>query len=267
MKKAAVLGFPVEHSLSPKLHMRWLKECGIPGSYEAIAVAPDALEEKFKQLVNEGYAGWNVTVPHKEAALKLMDELDETATKISAVNTVVVRGGKLHGSNTDAYGFAANLQEKLGRVPTGKTVVLGAGGAARAILYALAKAGVSGVALVNRSREKADALAANYAGMSLHGWENIESAMQDADMMVNTTSLGLTEPMPSLPWHVMQKDAVVADIVYKPLMTPFLQEAQSAGKTTVTGIGMLIHQAVPGFQAWFGATPTLSKELETWLSQ
>lgn len=256
---AGVMGWPVSHSLSPKLHDRWLAECGIDGAYIPLPVAPDDLELVFRALPRLGFRGWNLTVPHKEAALSLVDEADETARAIGAVNTVIVREDfSLFGTNTDAKGFLANLAPHSPDYT--RCVVIGAGGAARAVAYALRSSGAKETIIVNRTLEKAQAL-----GRAVP-WEQRAQALEGATLLVNTTTQGMRghEPL-DLPLHALPKAALVTDIVYAPLMTPLLEAARARGNPVATGIGMLVHQAAPGFAAWFGRQPNITQELASWL--
>ena len=255
---AGVLGWPVSHSLSPKLHHHWLKTLGIDGEYKALAVEPKDLQTTLKALPDMGWQGCNLTIPHKEAALPFLDELDDTARAIGAVNTVIVRGGKLIGSNTDAYGFAENI--RAGLTGTHKAVVLGAGGAAKAVCYALHQLGFQHIVIANRTREKAEALAASFQNVQVGAWDN--NLLADADLLVNATSLGMTgkEPL-EMDLSRLPVGALVTDIVYAPLITPLLAAAKARGNPIVDGLGMLLHQAVPGFAAWFGVRPQVTAQL------
>lgn len=263
--RAGVVGWPVAHSLSPKLHGHWLKEFGIEGAYNAYEVAPDDLPSFIRKLASqEGMRGCNLTIPHKEAALPLLGSLDEVATRIGAVNTIIIENGQLHGTNTDAYGFAENVRTQL--TVTDKAVVLGAGGAARAVCVALEMLGFSQVVIANRTRTRAQALADEFGAMfSVCEWEEKDSALAGANLLVNTTSLGLKgqEPL-AINLSALPRTSLVTDIVYKPLMTPLLELAHERGHPVVDGLGMLIHQAVPGFEAWFGQRPEVNAaQLET----
>jgi shikimate dehydrogenase len=262
--RAFVIGHPVAHSRSPAIHGFWLRRHGIEGSYERIDVAPEELAGFLAGLPDGPLIGGNITIPHKEAALAAGVEADETARTIGAVNTVWIEEGRVHGTNTDAYGFAASLDQDApawrgSRIAT----VLGAGGAARAVLHALAAAGIGDIRIVNRNLERARKLAdALGAGISVHGWENVDEALSASDLLVNTTSLGMGgTAMPELDLGRMSESAVVTDIVYVPLETPLLARAREAGLATVDGLGMLLHQAVPGFERWFGVRPTVDAEL------
>lgn len=257
MLKAGVIGWPLSHSLSPRLHMHWLKKYGIEGEYVAMPVAPEGLAEALSALRQRKFRGCNLTVPHKEKAVALMDSLDAAAKAIGAVNTIVVMSdGTLAGSNTDAYGFAENL--RLHSLPhKRKAVVLGAGGAARAICHALLAEGFAEIALANRTLRKAETLAAHFGpACRVAGWQKRDEALEGASLLVNATSLGMTgnEPL-DIDLSALPEDAVVCDIVYVPLETPLLAQAKRRGNPVVDGLGMLIHQAVPGFEAWFGVRP------------
>lgn len=277
MKKAAVLGFPIKHSLSPKLHGYWLNQYGIEGSYEAIEVAPDRLMETFARLKKEGYAGWNVTVPHKEHALLMVDEVDEIARAIGAVNTVVVKDDTLVGYNTDAFGFLQNLvTSRTDNLPVTqqfegkKGMVIGAGGASRAVIAALKSAGLSEILITNRTQEKAekliDAFVVDKTGFTVIPWDEKDQALENIDYLINTTSLGMEgQPPLEINLSALPKSAVVNDIVYKPLETELLKQAKTHGAQAVDGIGMLIWQAVPGFNAWFGKEPEVTSELKDYM--
>jgi shikimate dehydrogenase len=268
---AAVIGWPVQQSLSPVLHNFWLKEHGLKGTYVALPVDPKNFSRVVGALPLMGFAGANVTVPHKEAAFALCTELDEDARASGAVNTLIF-GNTLRGLNTDVRGFAASLTESLGAgaAKLGPAVVLGAGGAARAILLALARAGAPEIRLVNRTRQRAELLAASVgvpAPIRIAEWGEWRSAFAGAKLLVNATSLGMTgKPPLELTLDALPKDAAVADIVYNPLETELLKAARARGYRTMDGLGMLMHQAVPAFAAWFGVsprvTPALRAELE-----
>ncbi len=264
--KSAVIGWPVAHSLSPVLHGYWLKELGIDGTYEAIAVREEELGGFMTGLAAAGFAGLNVTVPHKRAVMAHLDSLTALARRIGAVNTVVVdETGRLHGDNTDAYGFLENLKQghpgfHAGRGPA---VVLGAGGAARAVAVALLDDGAPSVILVNRTRERAEELARDLGGgVSVADWRDRGQALEGAALLVNTTTLGMTgKPPLELSLEALPVDALVNDIVYAPLQTPLLEAAAARGNPVVDGLGMLLHQARPGFAAWFGVEPVVSDGL------
>jgi shikimate dehydrogenase len=266
MKRAGVMGWPVAQSRSPLLHGFWLEHYGIDGSYERLPVPPEALERELRALPQRGFAGCNITLPHKEQALALVDRLDATARRIGAVNTVVVAAdGALEGSNTDAFGFHANLSATLAgwSVTAGPAVVLGAGGAAHAVVAALLDHGAPEIRLVNRHRARAEALAAALGGpLVILDWRERAAALAGAALLVNTTSLGMEghEPL-DLALDALPKQAIVNDIVYVPLRTDLLAAAAARGNPVVDGLGMLLHQARPGFAAWFGVEPAVSPAL------
>ena len=263
---AGIFGWPVAHSRSPRLHGFWLDHYGIDGAYVPLAVAPEHFQQVLRTLPKLGFVGANVTLPHKEAALGVMDETDSLAQRIGAVNTVVVReDGSLFGSNTDAYGFVENLRQFLPdwTAESGPAVVIGAGGAARAIAFALVDCGASEVRIVNRTTARADALAIEL-GPAARVWPWIDRAgsLKDAGLLVNTTKLGMAGEAPlQLPLDILPKQAVVTDAVYVPLETELLASAAARGNRVVDGLGMLLHQARPGFSAWFGIEPEVTDEL------
>jgi shikimate dehydrogenase len=256
---AGVMGYPVSHSRSPLLHNFWLKRHGIDGAYVPLSVAPDDFTTALKGLQAAGFAGVNVTIPHKEAAFALCDTIDDSARRAGAVNTIVFSKTAAHGSNTDGYGFLANLAAHGVRAQ-GPALLLGAGGAARAIAAVLQEAGVK-VTLCNRTRARAEALALTLPGVSVIDWSRAGAALADHALLVNTTSLGMIGHA-ALDLDLSQAPAglAVADIVYTPLQTALLAAAQARGLATVPGLGMLLHQAVPGFAAWFGVTPDVDAE-------
>lgn len=265
--KACVLGSPVFQSLSPRLHGYWLERYRIPGRYDAIETKPDNLKSTLEKLRREGYAGCNLTMPLKEAALGLLDEVDLLAQKIGAVNTVVIRRDKsMLGLNTDAYGFIMHLKKTLPGRSFQKVLILGAGGAARAAITALQMEGVTNITVTNRTADKAQKLAQGFGCLTVP-WEQRADALEGINLLVNTTSLGMTgrEPL-TLDLEKLSKSAVVYDIVYSPLVTPLLEDAQQRGNKTVTGLGMLLHQARPAFKAWFGHDPDVTPELERFIA-
>jgi shikimate dehydrogenase len=272
MRRACVIGWPVEHSRSPLIHRYWLKHYGIDGAYEKEAVAPGAIESFLRGLGERGYAGANVTLPHKLAALKAADLADEAAYAIGAANTLWLdRAGKLNATNTDAYGFMTNLEAQAPgwNAGRGPVLVIGAGGAARAILYGLLQTGAGKILLANRTRDKAEALAAYFGSMSAAAnwievvdWGERNRAVAECGLLINTTSLGMSgQPPLELELDGLQEIAVVADIVYTPLVTLLLAAARNRGRLTVDGLGMLLHQAAPGFERWFGIRPEVTPEL------
>lgn len=262
--KAFVCGHPIAHSRSPLIHGHWLKTCAIPGSYEAIDVAPRDFADFLRGLEAQGFRGGNVTIPHKEAAFATVDSYDAAAEAIGAINTVWLEDGRLLATNTDWSGFAANLDAAAPRWAKGQVaVVLGAGGSSRAILHALLSKGYRDIRVVNRTRERAQELADRFgARVSAHDWGATEELLGDCDLLVNTTSLGMAGSAgPDLDLDRLAPGAIVTDIVYVPLTTPILAAAQSRGIETVDGLGMLLHQAVPGFARWFGWVPDVTPEL------
>ena len=254
---AGVMGWPVAHSRSPRIHGYWLEEKGIDGAYLPLAVRPEALGAALAALPALGFRGCNLTAPHKEAALAHMASLSETARRIGAVNTVTVgEDGALHGDNTDGFGFIGHLrQDAPSWEPALPVAMLGAGGAARAVVDALSAQGVTEIRAANRSPERVAALAAT-AGDTVRPvpWEDREAALEDCGLLVNTTTLGqVGKPALDLDLGRLPPEAVVYDLVYAPLETDLLKAARARGLVGVDGLGMLIHQARPGFAAWFGA--------------
>ncbi len=261
---AGVMGWPVSHSRSPRLHGFWLKQLGVDGAYLPLPVAPENLSAALDALSKMGFSGCNLTVPHKEAALSLVHKVDPLAARIGAINTVVVQDdGTLLGRNTDAFGFFENLRHGApGWTPAaGPAVVIGAGGAARAVMAALVDAGLSEIRLMNRGRDRAERLAAELGG-DVIDWDHRAEALDGAALVVNTTTLGMTgQPPLELNLAALPTSAVVNDIVYAPLETDLLARARARGNPVVDGLGMLLWQAVPGFEAWFGIRPEVSAEL------
>ncbi|WP_225770353.1 shikimate dehydrogenase [Inquilinus sp. Marseille-Q2685] len=270
---AGVIGWPIGHSRSPQLHGHWLARYAIDGAYVPMAVPPERLEAALRGLAALGFRGCNVTVPHKEAAMALVDELDPPARRIAAVNTIVVReDGSLFGTNTDGFGFLANLQAGAPgwSAGSGPAVVVGAGGAARAVIVALADAGAPEIRLANRTRARAEKLAAELGAAELGGpitvvdWADRAAALDGAALLVNTTTEGMVgRPALDMPLDALPADALVNDIVYAPLETPLLAVARARGNPVVDGLGMLLHQARPGFEAWFGVAPTVDAALRS----
>ena len=265
-KVAGVCGWPVAHSLSPRLHAYWLRHYGIDGAYVPFAVRPEDLARALAALPALGIAGVNLTVPHKERALACVDRRSPAAESIGAVNTIVVDpSGHLIGDNTDAFGFYHNLTASVPwwRVDRLPSVVIGAGGAARAVAHALVTAGAPAVRLINRTRARAERLAAALGPrVEALAWDDAPRALVDAGLLVNATSLGM-KGQPPLDFDVapLPQTAVVSDLVYAPLITPLLARAEERGHPVVDGLGMLLHQARPGFAAWFGVEPEVTDEL------
>jgi shikimate dehydrogenase len=268
---AGVLAWPVAHSRSPRLHGFWLAAHGIDGAYVPLAVRPEDLAQAVAALPLLGFRGANVTVPHKEAALAACAEVSDEARRIGAVNTLVVGDdGRLEGRNTDGFGFLENL--KAGApgwsAASGPAVLLGAGGAARAIAVALLDAGAPEIRIVNRSRDRARKLGSDLGDRRLvmDDWTRRGAALADAALLVNTTSLGMKgQPALDLDLARLPTAALVNDIVYVPLETPLLAAARARGNPVVDGLGMLLHQARPGFQAWFGVMPEVSPALRAYV--
>lgn len=264
-KLAGVMGWPIAHSRSPRIHGYWLDEYGIDGAYVPLAIRPEDLAEAFLALPKVGFRGWNITLPHKEAALRLVQCLTPAAERIGAVNTVTVQpDGTLSGDNTDAFGFLAHLEQSAPEWQRQQpAVVLGAGGAARAVCFALLDAGVPEIRLINRTLARAENLAAaNGDAVSAVPWAKRDDAMSGAGLLVNTTSLGMHgQPPLDVRLDALSADAVVNDIVYVPLETPLLAQAKARGLRAVDGLGMLLHQARPGFERWFGRRPEVTPAL------
>jgi shikimate dehydrogenase len=264
MKRSCVMGWPVSHSLSPVIHGFWLKEHGLDGEYVKAAVEPQDFENFLRNLAAHGFCGGNVTVPYKIEAHRLCELRDDAAQAMGAVNTVWLEEGKLAGSNTDAYGFAANLdRESPGWDHGNSALLIGAGGAARAIIWALAQRGFKNIRIVNRTKARAAELASLYPQARAFGFESIGEALEGASFVVNTSTLGMTG---APPLHIdlsgVCMNAAVCDIVYHPLKTALLQQARNKGLAAVDGLGMLLHQAVPGFEKWFGIRPEVTPALK-----
>jgi shikimate dehydrogenase len=264
MKRACVIGWPVSHSLSPVIHGYWLEEHGLEGEYVKAAVEPKDFEGFLTSLAARGFCGANITVPHKIEAYRLCELRDGAAEAIGAVNTVWLDAGRLAGSNTDAYGFTANLDsespgwDRCG----GPAVVVGAGGAARAIVWALIQRGFEDVRIVNRTGRRAAELAASFPPARAFGFESLARVLEGAGLVVNTSTLGMAgAPALDIDLSAIGLNATVSDIVYHPLETDLLRQAKEGGWKTVDGLGMLLHQAVPGFEKWFGLRPEVSPGL------
>ncbi|PBC07107.1 shikimate dehydrogenase [Mesorhizobium sp. WSM3859] len=263
-KRAFVTGHPIAHSRSPKIHGHWLTKYGIDGSYQTIDVAPADFAAFLKSLGEDGYRGGNVTIPHKEAAFAGVARRDRAADEIGAVNTLWFEDGVLWGGNTDGYGFAANLDQYApGWAANGPTVVLGAGGASRAVIHALKERGIKDIRIVNRTLARAEELSRHFgAGVSAHAAAAVGELLADAGLLINATALGMHgDATLSADPAGLPDRAIVTDIVYVPLETPLLAAARARGLKTVDGLGMLLHQAVPGFERWFGRKPEVTPEL------
>jgi shikimate dehydrogenase len=257
---AGVIGSPIAHSKSPQLHGHWLRTYGIQGYYVPMDVSAENLGQVLEVLPKMGFVGVNITVPHKEKVLQHADLVTDRATLIGAANTLVFqKDGKLRADNTDGYGFIENLRQNAPHwdVKAGPAAILGAGGAARAVIASLLDAGVPHIFLSNRTRVRAEALQSEFGKrIEVVEWVQAGNMLEDCATVINTTSLGmLGKPPLRVPLDGLRKDAVVTDLVYAPLKTRLLAEAEAAGCTTVDGLGMLLHQAVPAFERWFGVRP------------
>ena len=259
---AGVIGHPIAHSKSPQLHGHWLRTLGLKGHYIPMDVAPENLKKVIKALPKMGFVGANVTIPHKENVMELVSQVTDRATLIGAVNTLIFRDdGSVIGDNTDGYGFIENLRQGAPDwlADTGPAVVLGAGGAARAVVASLLDAGAPEILISNRTRIRAETLREEFGTrLTVVDWAQAGNAIENGATIVNTTSLGMAgKPDLRVPLDGLSKDAVVTDLVYNPLQTQLLAAAEDIGCTTVDGLGMLLHQAVPGFERWFGIRPTV----------
>ncbi len=268
---AGVMGWPIAHSRSPKIHNHWFAQYGIEGSYVPLPVEPGRLQAALRALPALGFAGCNLTIPHKEAALEFLDHVDPAAARIGAVNCVVVeKSGELIGRNYDGYGFIASLHEAAPdwRAGTAPCVVIGAGGGARAIVSGLIEAGAREIRLFNRTFERAQRLAADFGPcVSAYPWEERRAALASAGLLVNTTSQGMVgQPPLDVSLANLPASALVADIVYAPLETPLLADARRLGATTVDGLGMLLHQARPAFRDWTGMMPEVTPALRAMIA-
>jgi shikimate dehydrogenase len=266
---AGVMGWPVMHSRSPMLHNFWFRQYGLAGSYLPLAIAPDGLAAALRALHPLGFAGCNLTIPHKQQAMAIVDEVDTVAKRIGAISCVQVRAdGSLAGTNNDCFGFIHSLKQEQPhwRADAGPAVLLGAGGGARAVCYALMREGAKEIRLVNRSFDRAQALADEFAapGVSLQAlpWERRHEALEGAAMVVNTTSQGMAgQGTLDIQLDALPQSALAADIIYVPLETPFLAAARQRGNRTINGLGMLLHQARPAWKLWFGLEPEVTAQL------
>jgi shikimate dehydrogenase len=263
---AGVIGWPITHSRSPMLHGYWLRRYDVHGAYLPLPVQPGRLERALRGLGALGFAGCNVTIPHKEEAARLVDRADSIAARIGAVNTIVVQpDGSLSGSSTDGYAFIENLRDgyRGWRADAGPAVVLGAGGAARSVVVSLIDAGAGEIRLLNRTRARADEVRTAFGdAVRVLDWHERHAALAGAGLLVNATNQGMTgQPPLELALDALPRSAVVNDLVYNPLETPLLRAARARGNPSVDGLGMLLHQARPGFQAWFGILPDITPEL------
>ena len=263
---AGVIGSPVTHSKSPKLHGYWLNRYGIVGYYIPMEIAPDDLEDTLRALPKAGFVGLNVTIPHKERVLTIADQVTDRAALMGAANTLVFgKDGKIHADNTDGHGFLENLRQGAPgwTADAGPAAVIGAGGAARAVVSALIDAGAPEIRLSNRTKTRAEALRQEFGvKVTVYDWVQAGNMMEGAATVVNTSSLGMVgKPEMRIPLDALSADTVVTDLVYTPLETKLLAEAKSVGCMTVDGLGMLLHQAAPGFERWFGVRPEVDEAL------
>jgi shikimate dehydrogenase len=263
--RAGVVGWPIEHSRSPMIHGYWLKELGIKGSYEKFAVRSGEFLEFASRIRQGELVGANVTAPHKEAAFAACDERTPVAEALGAVNTLWRKDGRLWGDNTDVAGFLANLDEAAPGWAERRrfAIVIGAGGAARAIVYALMSRGFERIAIVNRTQERAETLAAHFgASTTVMASADLSKNLSEADLLVNSSSLGMVgQPPLAVDVRALPRRAIVADAVYVPLRTPLIEATSARGLRTVEGLGMLLHQAAPAFARWFGRKPVVTPEL------
>jgi shikimate dehydrogenase len=263
---AGVMGWPVMHSRSPLMHNYWFKQHNLAGTYMPLAIEPTGLAAALRALPALGFAGCNLTIPHKQAAMEIVDEADALAKNIGAISCVIVRSdGSLLGTNNDCYGFVQNIRQELPSwcADSGPIVVVGAGGGSRAVCYGLAQEGAREIRLVNRSFGRAQKIAAEFGSpLTPLPWEQRNDALKDAALIVNTTSQGMVGQSPlDIQLDKLPKYAVVADIIYTPLETPLLTAARERGNATINGLGMLLHQGRPAWKAWFGIEPAVTAEL------
>ncbi|WP_292284611.1 shikimate dehydrogenase [Marivita sp.] len=263
---AAVIGHPIAHSKSPDVHGYWLRKYGIPGHYIPLDIAPDDLTDLLPRLPDLGFVGANVTIPHKETVMNIADEITDRATVIGAANTLTFqKDGRILADNTDGYGFIENIRQTVPNwnPKSGTAVVFGAGGAARAVLFSLLDVGVPRIILTNRTRERAEKLRDDFGNrIEVADWADAGNSLADSDLVVNTTSLGMTGHREmGVPLDGLKLGVIVADLVYSPLRTGLLATAEEKGCRVVDGLGMLLHQAVPGFEHWFGKRPDVDENI------
>ncbi len=270
MKKIAVIGHPVSHSLSPFIHNAWIEEYRLNAKYDAVDIAPENLKTQIRSMIADGYVGFNVTIPHKIAVMDICDTIDESAKNIGAVNLIAVsRQGKIQGFNTDGFGFIANIktQKPSFDFSSGAALIIGAGGATRAIIDGLMQQNIPEIYVTNRTRSKVADIAKTY-NINIVDWEQRHRAVKNAALLVNATSLGMVgQPPLEIDLSRLSANALVCDIVYKPLMTDLLLAAAAQGNGIVTGLGMLLHQARPSFKKWFGVLPDISDKLRMEIEQ
>jgi shikimate dehydrogenase len=269
---AGVMGWPVMHSRSPMLHNHWFRQYGLAGSYVPLAIRPEGLGAALRALHPLGFAGVNLTIPHKQQALTIVDEVDAVARSIGAISCVVVKpDASLAGTNNDCWGFIQNLRQEQPdwRADRGPIVVIGAGGGSRAVCYGLAQEGAREIRLVNRTLARAEGIADEFGGpITAVPWEHRNDALEGAAMVVNTTSLGMVgQPVLDISLEKLPAGAIAADIIYIPLETPFLAAARQRGNRTVNGLGMLLNQGRPAWKAWFGVEPEVTAELRAMIEE
>ena len=268
-KKACVIGWPISHSRSPLIFNYWLNQYGISGQYEKNAVEPEHFSDFINSLEHNGYVGANVTVPHKEMAFSLAHEIDAAAMAVKAANTLWIKDGKLHASNTDTYGFIKHLNQSAPdwNKQDSPVTLLGAGGAAKAIIFGLLENGIQEVRILNRTKQRAEELVKIFGSkVKVYDFDKPEKALSECALLINTTTLGMIGSHKlRIDLSPMQTNSIVADIVYTPLETELLKQAKSKGFKVVDGLGMLLHQAVPGFKIWFGIAPEVTQELRDYI--
>ncbi len=267
---AAVIGHPITHSRSPLIHNTWLRQCGIDGQYEAIDVAPEDLEHFCSQLRQSHLKGINVTLPHKETIMRYCDKIEDAAQKIGAVNTIIVKDGHLIGTNTDAYGFIRNLEipQPDFDFKNAHALIIGAGGASRAVIYGLLEKGIKNIFLSNRTQKKANSLAKEFDNIQVIPWDDKAQYLDDINLLINTTSLGMKgQRSLELDLDTLPKKATVYDLVYNPKDTTLLKNAAQKGCKRIGGLGMLIYQAERAFELWFDQTPDATHDLVNQLEE